>query len=95
MTGTEQIKKLEADVLEIKMHIKLAIEKLERISENHNISTGTEENIILLITDQLEDSIIYQVDGIVENFKYYLEGKGEVSIDDYGKVKDVIEEDDD
>jgi len=91
MKGSEKIRRLEADVREIKAHIKLAIEKLEKISANHEISSRMEENIILEISGPLEDVTMSEIDGIVENFKYHLESQGEIEIDDNDDVVDIVE----
>lgn len=94
MSGVEKVKKLEADVREIKAHLKLAGEKLDKLSENHEISSRMEEDIILQMSGEIERLLDEEVNGLVENFKYHLERQGDIKIKDNGEIEDLVEDSD-
>jgi len=92
MKGSEKIGKFENDVREIKAHLKLAGEKLDKLAANHDISTRMEEDIVLLISGEVERLLNEEIGGLVENFKYYLESRGEIDIEDDGEIIDIDDE---
>ena len=66
------VEALGKDVDEIVIHLKLAREKLDKISENHAIGSRIEESICM--TEELLMEVIQETNGIAVNFKFYLDG---------------------